>query len=183
MSVFDEQSALNGLQKLDSQAIAAIYDQYFAEVYRYVRYRIDDDATAEDIASDVFMRLLEASQKRQGPQSSLKGWLIATASNAVNDHLRRHYRRPLQPLFDQLPDETSAALHDELDRREQHRAVRSAYAQLTEEQQHVLALRFGQGYSLEETAQAMKKNVNAIKALQFRALSALQRLIGESKDE
>lgn len=183
MSVFDEQSALNGLQKLDSQAIAAIYDQYFAEVYRYVRYRIDDDTTAEDIASDVFMRLLEASQKRQGPQSSLKGWLIATASNAVNDHLRRRYRRPAQPLFDQLPDETSTALHDELDRREQHRAVRSAYAQLTEEQQHVLALRFGQGYSLEETAQAMKKKVNAIKALQFRALSALQRLIGEAKDE
>lgn len=182
MSVFDEQSALNGLQNLDSQAIAAIYDRYFAEVYRYVRYRIDDDAAAEDIASDVFVRLLEASQKRQGPQSSLRGWLLATASNAVNDYLRRLYRRPADPLNDLVPDH-SAFVQDELDQREQYRAVRSAYAQLTEEQQHVLALRFGQGYSLEETAQTMKKKVNAVKALQFRALSALQRLIGEAKDE
>jgi RNA polymerase sigma-70 factor (ECF subfamily) len=183
MSVFDEQSALNGLRKLDSQAIAAIYDQYFAEVYRYVRYRIDDDTTAADIASDVFMRLLEASQKQQGPQSSLKGWLMATASNAVNDHLRRRYRHPAQPLDDYLPDPTSVNLNEELDRREQHRTLRAAYAQLTAEQQHVLALRFGQGYSLEETAQTMKKNVNAIKALQFRALAALQRLMNEAKDE
>jgi RNA polymerase sigma-70 factor (ECF subfamily) len=183
MSVFDEQSALNGLRKLDSQAIAAIYDQYFTEVYRYVRYRIDDDTTAADIASDVFMRLLEASQKQQGPQSSLKGWLMATASNAVNDHLRSRYRHPAQPLDDYLPDPTPVNLNEELDRREQHRTLRAAYAQLTPEQQHVLALRFGQGYSLEETAQTMKKNVNAIKALQFRALAALQRLMNEAKDE
>ncbi len=182
MSVYDEQRALNGLQNLDSQAVAAIYDRYFTEVYRYVRYRIEDDDAAEDIASDVFMRLLEAAQKRQGPQSSLRGWLLATASNAINDHLRRRYRRPADPLSDLLPDPASI-VHDEVIQREQYRAVRSAYAQLTDEQQHVLALRFGQGYSLEETAQVMKKKVNAVKALQFRALSALQRLIGEAKDE
>jgi RNA polymerase sigma-70 factor (ECF subfamily) len=57
--------------------------------------------------------------------------------------------------------------------------VQTAYAQLTSEQQHVLALRFGQGYSLEETATHLKKNVNAVKALQFRALAALQRQIVE----
>lgn len=178
MSVYDEHSALDGLRKLDSQSIAAIYDQYFSEVYRYVRYRVNDDAVAEDIASDVFVRLLEAAQKRQGPQTSLKGWLIATASNAVNDHLRRHYRRPTEALSDSMPDDSSSVQAD-VDLREQNRAVHAAYAQLTSEQQHVLALRFGQGYSLEETAVYMKKNVNAIKALQFRALAALQRQIGE----
>lgn len=178
MSLYDEQSALNGLQRLDSQAVGAIYDQYFPEVFRYVRYRIDDDAAAEDIASDVFVRLLEAAQKRQGPQTSLKGWLIATASHAVNDHLRRRYRRPTDGLSDNLPDHSSN-VHAEVDLREQNRAVQSAYAQLTSEQQDVLALRFGQGYSLEETATHMKKKVNAVKALQFRALAALQRLMGE----
>jgi|SRR5688572_24483197 len=178
MSVFNERQALDDLQRLDSQAIGAIYDQYFSEVYRYVRYRINDDAAAEDIASDVFVRLLEASQRKQGPQSSLKGWLIATASHAVNDHLRRHYRRPIEALSDSLPDR-DASVHAEVDAREQNRMVQSAYAQLTSEQQHVLALRFGQGYSLEETAAHLKKNINAVKALQFRALASLQRQIGE----
>ena len=182
MSFYDERSALDGLRELDSQSIGAIYDKYFPEVHRYVRYRINDDTDAEDIASDVFVRLLEASQKRQGPQTNLKGWLIATASNAVNDYLRRSYRRPTEALSDSMPDHTSS-VHTEVDLREQNRAVQSAYAQLTPEQQHVLALRFNHGYSLEETASHMKKKINAVKALQFRALASLQRMIGEVNNE
>ena len=178
MSIFEERQALDGLQKLDAQAIGAVYDQYFTEIYRYIRYRINDDSVAEDIASDVFVRLLEAAQKRQGPQSSLKGWLIATASHAVNDYLRRQYRRPTEALSDSLPDR-GASVPSEVDSREQQRMVQSAYAGLTAEQQHVLALRFGQGYSIEETAAHLKKNINAVKALQFRALASLQRQIGE----
>jgi RNA polymerase sigma-70 factor, ECF subfamily len=178
MSAFKERHALDGLQNLDSQAVGAIYDQYFSEVYRYVRYRINDDSLAEDIASDVFIRLLEAAQKKQGPRSNLKGWLIATASHVVNDHLRKQYRRPVEPLSDSLPDR-EPSVHSEVDSREQNRLVQSAYAQLTAEQQHVLALRFGQGYSIEETAAHLNKNINAVKALQFRALASLQRQIGE----
>lgn len=178
MSAYDEHRALDGLQRLDSQAIGAVYDQFFSEVYRYVRYRIDDESTAEDIASDVFVRLLEAVQKRQGPQSSLKGWLIGTASHAVNDHLRSQYRRPVEALSDSIADR-GPSVPSEIDAREQNQMVRTAYAQLTSEQQHVLALRFGQGYSIEETAAHLKKNINAVKALQFRALASLQRQIGE----
>jgi RNA polymerase sigma-70 factor (ECF subfamily) len=133
---------------------------------------------AEDIASDVFVRLLEAAQKRQGPQSSLKGWLIATASHVVNDHLRKQYRRPIEALSESLPDRDTS-VHAEVDAREQNQMVRNAYTQLTSEQQHVLALRFGQGYSIEETAAHLNKNINAVKALQFRALASLQRQIGE----
>lgn len=178
MTDFNEQRALDGLQALDSQTIGAIYDRFFPEIYRYVRYRISDEAIAEDIASDVFVRLMEASQKNKGPQTNLRGWLIATASNAVNDHHRRHYRRPVDALSESLAD-AGTNVHAEIDSREKNRLLQQALAQLTDEQQHVLALRFGQGYSIEETAAFMNKNANAIKALQFRALASLQRQIGE----
>jgi len=182
MSKYDESHALDDLRNLDSQSIGAIYDQYFSEVYRYVRYRINDETLSEDIASDVFVRLLEAAQKKQGPRTNLRGWLITTASNAVNDHLRRQYRRPTEVLSESMPD-SGPSVHTEVDLREQNRTVQLAYAQLTPEQQHVLALRFGQGYSLEETAGHLKKNINAVKALQFRALASLQRQIGEVSHE
>ena len=175
---YNEQSALDRLQKLDAQSVGAIYDQYFSEIYRYIRYRISDEAIAEDIASDVFVRLMEATQKNKGPQTNLRGWLIATASNAVNDHHRRHYRRPVEALSESIPD-GGVSIHSQVDRREQNRLVQQAIAHLTDEQQHVLALRFGQGYSLEETAAFLKKNINAVKALQFRALASLQRQMGE----
>ena len=182
MSTYDESHAIDGLRNLDSQSIGAVYDRYFSEVYRYVRYRINDETLSEDITSDVFVRLLEAAQKKQGPRTNLRGWLIATASNAVNDHLRRQYRRPTEVLSESMPD-GSPSVHSEVDLREQNRTVQLAYAQLTPEQQHVLALRFGQGYSLEETAGHLKKNINAVKALQFRALASLQRQIGEVSRE
>lgn len=178
MTEFNEQRALDGLRNIDSQSIGAIYDRFFPEVYRYVRYRVSDETIAEDIASDVFVRLMEASQKKQGPQTNLRGWLIATASNAVNDHHRRHYRRPVEALSDSMADH-GPGINTEIDSREQNRLVQGALSQLTPEQQHVLALRFGQGYSIEETAAFLNKNINAVKALQFRALASLQRQIGE----
>jgi len=182
MPIDHESRVLDGLRDLDPQIIGDIYDQYFSEVYRYVCYRISDETVAEDIASEVFVRLLEAAQNHKGPRTSIKGWLIATASNAVNDHLRVRYRRPTEALSESLPDENSNIAF-ELDLREQNRVLHSAYTQLTTEQQHVLALRFGLGYSLEETADQLKKKVNAIKALQFRALTALQRQIGTGNYE
>lgn len=178
MYIVDGQQKTQDLRRFDSQAIGAIYDQYFSEVYRYALYRVGDQTLAEDIASDVFIRLLESIQAGRPPQTNLKGWLIGTASHVVTDHMRRKYRRPEEGITESLPDLTPGPA-SEVDQREQNRAVQNAYAQLTSEQQHVLTLRFGQGYSLEETASVMNKNVNAVKALQFRALAALQREVGE----
>ncbi len=178
MTINEDRRALDGLRELDQQVIGAVYDQYFSEVYRYVLYRIGDATLAEDIASDVFVRLLEAAQNKRSPETNIKGWLIATASHVVADNLRKKYRRPEEELSDTMPD-LSPSIAAEIDQREQNRSVQSAYAQLSPDQQNVLALRFGQGYSLEETAIHMNKNVNAVKALQFRALANLQREVGE----
>jgi|GEM_PF-170593 len=179
---FDEQSALEGAQNLNSKSISAIYDKYFPAVYRYVRYRLNDQYIAEDITGDVFVRLLEALQNKRGPRSNLKAWLLATASHIVTDHIRRTYRRPTEILPEDVIDPASLP-GDEYDKQEQVRNFRKAFSQLTSDQQHVLALRFGEGYSLEETASLMKKKVNAVKALQFRALATLQRNIGDMSYE
>jgi len=178
MAKTDTQRELDGLQRLDAQAIGAVYDQYFSEVYRYVLYRVGDPTLAEDISSDVFVRLLEAAEGSDSPKTSLRGWLIGTASHIVMDHFRKKYRRPEERISETIPD-LGENVVVEVDQREQNRIVNNAYAQLTLEQQNVLALRFGQGYSLDETAAFMNKNVNAVKALQFRALAALQREVGE----
>lgn len=177
MTVADGQKEKTNLKDLDSQAIGAVYDQYFSEVYRYTLYRVGDEILAEDIASDVFIRLLEAVQAGRGPETNLKGWLIGTANHIVLDHLRKKYRRGEEEIPEALPD-LQPGPASEVDQREQSRQVQGALAKLTAEQQHVLTLRFGQGYSLEETAAQLNKNVNAVKALQFRALAALQREIG-----
>jgi RNA polymerase sigma-70 factor (ECF subfamily) len=182
MSAPDDPFDLIKLQQLEPQVVGAVFDRYFSEIYRYVHYRLGDQALAEDIASDVFVRLLESARSGKAPRTNLKGWLVSTASHAVADQFRKKYRAREEAIPDSLPD-LGPGPASEVDQREQSRALQSAYAKLTAEQQHVLALRFGQGCSLEETAGLMDKNVNAVKALQFRALAALQREIGEVSDE
>jgi RNA polymerase sigma-70 factor, ECF subfamily len=176
MQNWDDAQPSRGLRELDPKALGAVYDLYADVVYRYVRYRLNDDGAAEDIAGDVFLNLLEALQRGRGPETNVKAWLLGTAAHMVTDHLRRSYRRPTESMPDDLRD-PGVTPHDEFERREQSRLFQSAFSQLTDEQQHVVTLRFGEGLSLEETAAIMKKNVNAIKALQFRAMAALQRNI------
>jgi RNA polymerase sigma-70 factor (ECF subfamily) len=173
-----EQNELESLNRLEPQIVGAIYDRYFPEVYRFVRYRLSDEPAAEDIASDVFVRLLEAVGAGRGPQTNLKAWLLATASHIVTDHLRRGYRRPESELPETMPDGAPDPSHD-YEKLERERRLKSAMSCLTDEQQYVVTLRFNQGYSLEETACLMEKNVNSVKQLQFRALAALNRALGD----
>ncbi len=169
---------LEGLQQLDPQAISAVYDRYFPDVYRFVRYRLNDEHLAEDIASDAFVRLLEAVRSGRGPQTNIKAWLLATASHIVVDHQRKAYRRPENELPESAPDAAPGPVTQQ-EQRERERSLKKALAALTEEQQSVIAMRFNLGYSLEETAALLKKNVNSVKQLQFRALAALKRALGE----
>ena len=125
------------------------------------------------------MRFLDALHRKRGPEKNLRGWLFGTASNLVNDHFRKQYSRKETSLEDEdelkladahLPEKTL----EESWRQEQ---VRHAIGQLTPEQQHVLALRFAGERSLDETANIMGKSVTAVKALQFRAVASLKRLL------
>jgi RNA polymerase sigma-70 factor, ECF subfamily len=180
LSMIDSHTEQVHLGNLDSQAITAVYNQYFPEIFRYVRYRLDDDALAEDISSDVFCSWLKAIKAGRAPAVNLRGWLIGTARHMIIDQFRRNYRHPSEELSDAL-ESTGQEPCEEVESRLASHALHKALIQLTEDQQQVLALRFGQGYSLEETAAVMEKRVNAVKALQFRALNALQRKIGEEK--
>ncbi len=168
---------LEALRRLDPQVISAVHDQYFPQIYRYARYRLPDNKTAEDITGEVFVRLLEAMDRGKGPVTSLRGWLFGTASNLVNDYYRAGHRSVIVDLPDGLADRTLDP-RSHVEQRERMRRLEEAAAALTPDQQHVLALRFGSGLSVADTAAVMDKRENAVKALQFRALRALRREMG-----
>ena len=157
---------------LDAQALAHIHDQYYPALYRFALYRTGDPELAADIAAEVFVRLLDALHARRPPQSTLRGWLFGVAAHLVADHFRR---TPAAELSETLAAEHSVPAEAEanLARGE----VQAGLRRLTDEQQQVLALRFGDGYSVEETATTLGKSVNATKALQFRAIEALRRVL------
>jgi RNA polymerase sigma-70 factor (ECF subfamily) len=170
----DERDLLERARQLEERALSEIHQRYFAEIYRYALYRTGRTEVADDIAGEVFLRLLNALHGNRAPQTTLRGWLFGVAGNLVADHFRRAPRESaeLDEAF-AAPGSASA----EAEQRVQAQTVRAAMRQLTAEQQHALALRFGEGLSVEETAQSMGKSVNAVKVLQFRAVASLKRLL------
>jgi RNA polymerase sigma-70 factor (ECF subfamily) len=178
----EEQATLIRLRALDPQAITKVHNAYFPIVYRYTRYRLGDEVVAEDLASEAFIRLLEALHAGRGPNASLRGWLMRTASNLVNDYYRAAYNKPTESLDEAISTGYGDPVsHSE--RSDQREALRMALSKLTSKQQHVLALRFGSGCSLTETAEIMRKKTNAVKQLQFRALAALRNNISGLSNE
>jgi RNA polymerase sigma-70 factor, ECF subfamily len=172
--VHDEQTLLAQARRLDPEALAAIHDTYYPAVYRYIRYRIADDVTAEDLTSEVFTRLFTALRDRNAPQNTLQGWLFGVAARVVSDHHRQHYRRPQVELTESLAsfDDTPGRAIEALMSRE---ALHAALAELSEEQQRVLALRFGSELPIRDVAALMGKSEGAVKQLQARAVAALSR--------
>jgi RNA polymerase sigma-70 factor (ECF subfamily) len=165
-------------QMLDQQALGELHDQLYPAIYKYVCYRLQDIHLSEDITSEVFVRLLDALHHHKEIRD-VRAWTLGTASNLVNDYFRQKYRRQMDDLESHanLPSglSTEGAVEQSMTLIE----LRSAMQQLTIDQQHVLALRFSQEMSLEETANVVGKSVNAVKVLQFRALGALRRLLEE----
>lgn len=172
----------NKLRALDQAEIVSVHDSFYEGIYRYIYYRVNDEMITEDLTSDVFLRFIEALESGKGPENNIRGWLFGTASHIVNDYYRKFYKNPSTNLEEHHsvdnPNPTRGI--EEFD---QSRMLKKALLSLTDEQQNVIVLRFGNGYSLQNTADIMGKNVNAIKALQFRALASLRRNLENLDDE
>jgi len=172
--VEDNLSLLERVKQHDQQALAEVHDRYFDRIYHYINYRLGDSEAAADLAGEVFLALIDALKRGKPPKTSLSGWLYAVARNVTADHIKK--KVTTVPLLDNLAaDETSLIERAHL--AQLAPTLKRALQELTDDQQHVIALRFGQELSLAETAAIMDKTVGAIKALQHRALASLARLI------
>jgi RNA polymerase sigma-70 factor (ECF subfamily) len=168
----------------DGAAFGLLYDRYFDTVFRFVYFRVGNRQLAEDLTADTFLRALKRISSFTWQGRDLGAWLVTIARNLVADHFKSGRYRLEVTTGDVLdadrPDRgpegsPEAAVIDHITNVDLLKAVK----QLNPEQQECIVLRFLHGFSVAETAQAMGKNEGAIKALQYRAVRALARLLPE----
>ncbi|GFJ80368.1 RNA polymerase sigma factor [Phytohabitans houttuyneae] len=166
----------------ESEAFGLIYDRYVDTVFRFVYFRVGNRQLAEDLTSDTFLRALKRIGSFTWQGRDLGAWLVTIARNLVADHFKSGRYRLEVTTGDVLDADREdrgpegspeAAVVDHIT----NVALLTAVKQLNPEQQECIVLRFLQGFSVAETAQAMGKNEGAIKALQYRAVRALARLL------
>ncbi len=174
----DEARLVQRAKEGDPAAFTEIYDRYQPLIYRYVLYRVGDVATAEDLTSEVFVRLVEKIDRFTYQGRPLLAWLYTIARNLVTDHHRQLGRTPTLPLDERLVAGT-ADPEEAAERALTQQKLTAAIAHLTEDQRQVILLRFIEGMDNETVARILGKRVGAVKALQHRALAALRRTLGE----
>lgn len=160
----------------DKQAIGELYRLHVDVIYRYIWGRVRDESVTEDLTAQVFLKALEGLPTYEPSGKPFVAWLYSIAYARIVDHWRKHERRvevPLEETFparDLRPEEFLEAEAD-------WAVAIDLLAQLTDDQQDVIILRFIGEMSLAQVAETLGKTVGATKAIQYRALASLARLL------
>ena len=164
----------------DGEAFGQLYDRYVDSIYRFIYYRVNDRALAEDFTSETFLRALRRITTISYQGRDIGAWFVTIARNIVLDHVKSARNRLEMTTADtiesrEVTPSTETAVLEALT--SEH--LLAAVKRLGDEQRECVMLRFIQGFSVAETAAVMGKNEGAIKALQHRAVKKLAELVGE----
>jgi RNA polymerase sigma-70 factor (ECF subfamily) len=176
MSEKQEGELIRRAQAYDSAAFAEIYEGHYDSIYAYILYRVGETQVAEDLAAEVFLRALEGIGSFQFRGIAITSWLYRIANNLMGDYFRRQRRHGTLPLReDLLPTESNPS--ETIEKQQTYRQLQQALGVLTGEQRQVVLLKFVQGLDNETIAGILGKSEGAIKSLQHRALSTMERVL------
>lgn len=180
MSEMELAAVIANAQAGQHAAMQQLYERYAHAIYRFCYHRLGEIETAQDAMHDVFVQMwrsITTIEYRGEP--AFMSWMYTIANNTVINLFRKRKHVQHVPL-DEAESRASSSDHARtiIDRLE----LRDAIAQLTADQQQVIALKFFNGLSNGEIAEILGRNEGAIKALQHRALARLAQILNSGAD-
>jgi RNA polymerase sigma-70 factor (ECF subfamily) len=175
----DEKQLAERASRRDREAFARLYRLYIDKIYRYIYYKSGRTDEAEDLTAQVFLKAWEAIPNYRWEGYPFSTWLYRIAHNRVIDYYRTH--RETFPLDVARARQADTDPLEAAERVFASNQIRAALRHLTRDQRRVITLRFLEGYSTGEVAAIMDKDPDSIRALQHRALRAMQPWLGSEK--
>jgi RNA polymerase sigma-70 factor (ECF subfamily) len=164
----------------DREAFACLLQRHTDMVYRVAFRHLGNDAEAEDVSQEVFLRVWRKADN-YAPSAKFTTWLYAITANLCKSKLRSLWRRHVhlsgaaaadQYVIDSKPTPEENALWNEAQAR-----FRAAIASLPNNQRIALQLKRYEGLSSEEIAKIMGCSVSAVESLLFRANATLKEIL------
>jgi RNA polymerase sigma-70 factor (ECF subfamily) len=154
----------------DPTAFRSLYEQYARPVYRYLYSKVGNQADAEDLTSQVFLKALEELGKFRN-LGRFRVWLFSIAySQAMDYYRKRHSEQSLDEinLASHEPDPLATTIHQQ-----QIERMRKRIAALPDEEQELIRLRFVAGLRYTEIGEVLKRREGAVKKALYRLLARL----------
>jgi RNA polymerase sigma-70 factor (ECF subfamily) len=183
---FDDESLIRLIAQSQSEALGELYDRYNRLVFGLARNAVGDQALAEEITQDVFMRIWNKAGTYQAEQGKVVSWIAGITRNRAIDVFRHQKSLPegtslsLEelPFFDP-PD--SLNIEREVETRFRKQRVQQALFLLPKEQRDVLALAYFRGYTHEEAAAALGQPLGTVKTRIRLGMQKLRQLLEEEQ--
>jgi RNA polymerase sigma-70 factor (ECF subfamily) len=177
-----EEELIRRAQEFDEEALGWLYELFYPKLYNYAYLQLGNVQQAEDLASEVLLRVLESLKGYRFRGVPLAAWVFRIARNCLIDLHRRRQRRPEVDLYEGIPNG-----HDSpqvmAERAVAQDEIRLALRRLTEEQQQVIILKFMQGMDNATVARVLGRSQGAVKSLQHRALVSLRKILSSEEVE
>ena len=164
------------IAKGDKRALQILYCRHNVFIYRFVLRFLSDEASAEDVVSDVFLAVWRRAGCFEG-RAQVSTWLLAIARNKALSLMRA---RTTEPLNDEIA-ETVEDLSDDPEatlQKEQRRAIlQECLTQLSAVHREIVDLVYYHGKKIEEAATILGVPLNTVKTRMFYARKRIGELI------
>jgi RNA polymerase sigma-70 factor (ECF subfamily) len=155
------------------ESFEALVQRHGQQVFNFLWHLTRNRHDAEDLTQETFLKAYRTIH-RYNPAFSFAGWLFVIAKRTGLSHFRS--ARPTE----ELPEESETDALDPfkvLQDKEEKNSLWRLARRLKPNQHEVLWLRYGEGFSIAETARIMNTNQIRVKVLLHRARKALARLL------
>jgi RNA polymerase sigma-70 factor, ECF subfamily len=174
--------------KGNEQAFRQLIERHQQSVIGTVARMLNDATEAEDIAQQVFVRIWQSAPKWTH-DAKFTTYLFTITRNLVFNESRRRSRKKEVSYDAQEENHPAVSRADDalqpgegMEKRELHRSIDRAIADLPEQQRMAVILRTFEGLDYEEIAQSLDTSVSSVKSLLFRARATLREALIDARE-
>lgn len=167
---------------VDKKTFIDFYNKHIDKIYRFIYFRVGLEETAQDLASEAFLKLWQVStSSKKEDIKNPRAFLYQITRNLITDFYRQKPKFEIILASDQLgsldipsPENLIEKANLESDLEQIKRAIKEIPA----EQQEVVLLRYVDEMDIQEISQILKKSEGAIRVLVYRGLESLKKVLG-----
>jgi RNA polymerase sigma-70 factor (ECF subfamily) len=160
----------------DAEAFGRLYDMHVNRVYRHIYYRVGNEADAEDLTQQVFLKAWQAIHRYKKTASPFIAWLMTISHNLIVDFYRTKKDKAYLEA-EVLADGPASRPERSTEASFEQQRLRRAILQLGGDEQQVVILRFIEGFEFTEIASLLKKREGNIRVILHRALVKLRNIL------
>lgn len=178
-------SIKNFKRKGDRLSFERIYRHFMPKIYRFVFLKLRDKYMAEDITSEIFIKVYKNLEAANLNALTFKIWLYKISKNVLIDFYRSKDRQPEEILIDDFEynDDLKNVIKNKFTEENQfddkelnfeNPDLIEALSELPEIQREAIILRYVEDLNYSAIGKILNKNETAVRVLKFRALINLK---------